>query len=909
MACICLNNILEVSPESCAAIVENNGLERLGVKLLNNDLTESIINCLEKVSLEYSNVLLASGTLEMLMNVMDFLVIQSQVTILKIVSRIFKSFSDKEGDLEAKIIPILPKIKEVLLNSDRTEEVSIEIYLNLTKRIYKLYENDRDLLEAKINLVALNNNTVPFLMNLADKAIDQPDGKHQVSILNLFTVFNKFAFMSSDLSQELLLLRVDRLVLKCLDTEMNTQGQAEAGKQIMNEIVSFINTLLSLNNYQNEFFHKIFGLAGIEILRHHNTEKKVKFIEEHADLIKDLLSKIVRDCSNIFESSEDFFFKYLFLTALRKIVTFLDAETLRSCTDKGAFANFISKTLDSTDIIVAVIALVIVQSVTTKLPDMRKDFSRHGIVNFLRQLASSDLKSYLVPEVYRRPPQQVSPIKGRPGLRDGKERDDFMQQLLSWQRNPKLFMDNLTNMKTGERHEIREGREEGDEEEGEEEMEMSESPTLEARKKKTKKIIQDMEEDILDDGQSNDKTDTLMGEISESNSPVKEDDYILESELKESFSMNTDLLGLNSEPPAFKKLDTPSKSLQSNEGKLFTNINEQKESKLEDPFSSILLMNKVSSAKKESDGKSKPAEYTLNLARDDLKTLAIETLEKIGNELSDKSDESKLLEDIKAKLAKKDLAGLAELSSFYKSKHNMTFYEFSQADFIKPLLALFLSDGNSTEDISRFLKAYFDSFYRGDNFSAIEALYENLLDFIGRLPEVTPLMSNDQLARSSFVQELKYLSTPLKIKVNFNQALARSLSKDDFIEELTQEFPHLDSNTKEGLYTDCLSTLKLFKETFLKQASVWLQVERFASLKSVEVYLVDKFTTKNIMAVNEEYARKRQKESEDKNLAKKGESADSETILTQDYLEKKLEEQMNFGKEKDIRRYFEVCLA
>lgn len=79
MAGTCLNNILEVSPETTGALVENQGLDRLFNKLMHNDMTEAVINCLEKVSLEYSNVILAHGGLENLMNVIDFLIVQSQV--------------------------------------------------------------------------------------------------------------------------------------------------------------------------------------------------------------------------------------------------------------------------------------------------------------------------------------------------------------------------------------------------------------------------------------------------------------------------------------------------------------------------------------------------------------------------------------------------------------------------------------------------------------------------------------------------------------------------------------------------------------------------------------------------------------------------------------------------------------
>lgn len=159
------------------------------------------------------------------------------------------------------------------------------------------------------------------------------------------------------------------------------------------------------------------------------------------------------------------------------------------------------------------------------------------------------------------------------------------------------------------------------------------------------------------------------------------------------------------------------------------------------------------------------------------------------------------------------------------------------------------------------------------------------------------------------MQELKFLSTPLKIKVSFNQGLARSFSREEFLMELTQEFPYLEMSTKEGLFQDVDKMHKWFKETFLGQSTVYLQVERFASLKSVEVYLIDKFGVKSLSSVSDEFAKKRAKDSEDGHEGgnrRNPNDGDSESILTSGYLEKRLEEQMNFGKEKDIRRYFEV---
>ena len=180
-------------------------------------MTENIIITLEKVSHEYSNTILQSCVLDMLVNVIDFLTVQPQVSILKIISRVCKSFSDKDEELESKILPLLPIVNNIMQNSDKIEEISVEVYLNITKRVYKLYEGDRDKMEQKINSVGLSNDCVRLLMSTADRYVSSGDAKSHVIVLNLFTILKKFAFMSADLSQELLKQRVDRLILKSLD--------------------------------------------------------------------------------------------------------------------------------------------------------------------------------------------------------------------------------------------------------------------------------------------------------------------------------------------------------------------------------------------------------------------------------------------------------------------------------------------------------------------------------------------------------------------------------------------------------------------------------------------------------------------------------------------------------------------
>jgi hypothetical protein len=137
----------------------------------------------------------------------------------------------------------------------------------------------------------------------------------------------------------------------------------------------------------------------------------------------------MRDSTEIFEGNDDFFFKYLFLTCFRKISILLPEARLREHIQVSTLSNFISKILDSNDILIVVIMLLIIQSVVEKLPEIKNELSRHGVVSYLKRIADREnTVEYIISEVYKKP--VASPAKGLPfpGMlnkpQTQKERDD-----------------------------------------------------------------------------------------------------------------------------------------------------------------------------------------------------------------------------------------------------------------------------------------------------------------------------------------------------------------------------------------------------------------------------------------------------------------------------------------------------
>ena len=137
----------------------------------------------------------------------------------------------------------------------------------------------------------------------------------------------------------------------------------------------------------------------------------------------------MKDSTEIFEGNDDFFFKYLFLTCFRKISILLPEDKLRQNIEICTLSNFISKILDSNDILIVVIMLLIIQSVVEKLPEIKNILSRHGVVSYLKRIADKEnTVEYIISEVYKKP--APSPTKGLPfpGMlnkpQTQKERDD-----------------------------------------------------------------------------------------------------------------------------------------------------------------------------------------------------------------------------------------------------------------------------------------------------------------------------------------------------------------------------------------------------------------------------------------------------------------------------------------------------
>ena len=75
-----------------------------------------------------------------------------------------------------------------------------------------------------------------------------------------------------------------------------------------------MNTFLSIRAMPSPIFVKIADLAGIKILEHTNYKEKLDLLLSNKHLLLNLLKTILQKSTEIYETTDDLFFKYVLLT-------------------------------------------------------------------------------------------------------------------------------------------------------------------------------------------------------------------------------------------------------------------------------------------------------------------------------------------------------------------------------------------------------------------------------------------------------------------------------------------------------------------------------------------------------------------------------------------------------------------
>ena len=482
-ASIALNHILELSPKSSEVVVKNGGQIILAKKLQTFDYinsAENAIKCFEKLSLEYSNGILNIGGLAMMINIINFQTYPSQNSILVIISRMFRSFA-KEDVLEESILPILPELKQILIFNDQNHEICCEIYLNLIERINKIFANDSKKREALAIQIAHDNGLIPHLFIISNRLLLSSEPKAQQTFLYVVRLFNRLAFQSSLQFLEILQNGVDKLLISYIENNDQSHSSSKENNSqnlVIHEIISQVNTFQSIRALPSPIFVKIADLAGIKILEHTNYKEKLDLLNHHKHLQLNLLKVILEKATEVYEITDDTFFKYVLLTCMEKIMIFLTPAEIIEFTNFSNQSIFLTMILDTKDMLLITIAIQITQALVPKISHLGSHLVREGFIQTLEQLSSEgSLKGMSIYSIKSKKmsnqeeainlnsPAQFQGIHGHKPLGTGlppkpkEKEDEFLQQLMNWQDNPSALLNTLSAMKS-EQLDIGKGKDE-----------------------------------------------------------------------------------------------------------------------------------------------------------------------------------------------------------------------------------------------------------------------------------------------------------------------------------------------------------------------------------------------------------------------------------------------------------------
>lgn len=446
-------------------------------------------------------------------------------------------------------------------------------------------------------------------------------------------------------------------------------------------------------------------------------------------------------CSDIQETNDGFFFKYLLLTCVRKITEFLDGEQLSINICPASFANFVSKTLDSKDIIHVALGILIVQKVIVKIPSVTKMLAREGIQKSLERLMQPTYVQTLkiVEEVKKQPESKdknlFDPALAKKlfsgNLSKKEDIDDFMKQLIDWKNDPKKLLESLKQMK-------------------EEESELKD------QKNEDVKVGKERPKDEDDEEQEQDELDNLRKKELIAKQALLEQQQLPDLLNSLSLSENEILIGGSETQGLFGEKVTPPENRTNLDSKnaaildfnnMELSISEKTDLNQIDHKPEIASLDQepqilTSAAPIDPVKPPEPKKYSLKDAREDVSRLAEETLELIDKDVIKASLELVRIQEISEKLKQNDLSSLKDLSNFFSEDLKMTFYEFSSSEIIPNLLEFLIKSEVSEEEKAQRLSAYYNSFYI-NKAVPIKKFYENLKEFITRLPEIKPGMATE----------------------------------------------------------------------------------------------------------------------------------------------------------------------
>eukprot|EP01117_Protostelium_nocturnum_P003254 TRINITY_DN1420_c0_g1_i2.p1 TRINITY_DN1420_c0_g1~~TRINITY_DN1420_c0_g1_i2.p1 ORF type:complete len:1554 (+),score=499.41 TRINITY_DN1420_c0_g1_i2:246-4907(+) len=250
ISCRALTYLMEALPSASSYLVNHGAIPPLCAKLLSIDyidLAEQSIQCLEKISYEYSSVILQSGGLSAVLSFLDFFATNTQRLCVNIAANICRQITEANFHYVEEVIPILQNLLEY--SDQKVVEKTVICFARLSDIFYgneaKLKSIcSSGLLSKLCNLVISSSHGHGATTNTPSANVSVSSAVFTL-VLRLLSTFSSISSLSTGLMNEGI---VD--ILKGLlsghssSSSISTPSTETIPLEQLNEILNLVNELL-----------------------------------------------------------------------------------------------------------------------------------------------------------------------------------------------------------------------------------------------------------------------------------------------------------------------------------------------------------------------------------------------------------------------------------------------------------------------------------------------------------------------------------------------------------------------------------------------------------------------------------------------------------------------------------------
>ena len=136
------------------------------------------------------------------------------------------------------------------------------------------------------------------------------------------------------------------------------------------------------------FFYRsqISPLVGIKILENTKVNEKLEIFNANKDMMCSLVQTFYQRVTILYERNNSLLYKYLILIILEKIIIFSAPNDLIQYSNFSTLSQFLYRLLQSLDLMIVVLCLLIVDAFLNRTPNIINEFWREGVIEQLKNL-------------------------------------------------------------------------------------------------------------------------------------------------------------------------------------------------------------------------------------------------------------------------------------------------------------------------------------------------------------------------------------------------------------------------------------------------------------------------------------------------------------------------------------------